>query len=99
MGIPEAGMSIERQNNDLGYSKENCVWATKTAQANNRRSSKVIEFGGESLTQAEWERKAGLRTGQLYERLKKGWSVERAITTTRGTIGGARPNSGRKPMK
>lgn len=99
MGIPENGMTLERRENDLGYSKENCVWATKTAQANNRRSSKIIEFGGESLTQAEWERKQGLRTGQLYERLKKGWSVERAIMTPRGTPGGIRPNSGRKPTK
>lgn len=99
MGIPEPGMTLERRKNDVGYSKENCVWATKTTQANNRRSSKVIEFGGESLTQAEWERKCGLRTGQLYERLKKGWSIERALLTPRGTPGGVRPNSGRKPMK
>lgn len=99
MGTPAKGMSLERRNNNLGYSKENCVWATKTTQANNRRSSKVIEFNGKSQTQIQWERELGLRVGQIYDRLSKGWSVERALSTSRGTAGGPRPNSGRKPMK
>lgn len=99
MGIPEKGMTLERRDNDLGYSKENCVWATKTAQANNRRSSKIIEFNGKSQTQAEWESQLGLRKGQIHDRLNKGWSIERALLTSRGTVGGSRPNSGRKPMK
>jgi hypothetical protein len=99
MGIPEKGMTLERSNNDLGYSKENCIWATKTAQANNRRSSKIIEFNGKSQTQAEWEKELGLRSGQIYERLSRGWSFDRALLTPRGTPGGVRLNSGRKPMK
>ena len=99
MGIPDDGMTLERKKNDLGYSKENCVWATKTTQANNRRSSKIIEFNGASRTQAEWEDEFGLRKGQIYDRLSKGWSIERALLTPRGTPGGVRPNSGRKPMK
>jgi hypothetical protein len=70
MGVPEKGMTLERSNNDLGYSKENCVWATKTTQANNRRSSKTIEFNGKSLTQAEWEKELGLRMGQIYDHVR-----------------------------
>ena len=43
MGFQPEGLSIERINNDLGYSKENCKWATVTEQARNRRSTKLDE--------------------------------------------------------
>ena len=35
---PAPHRTIERKNNDLGYFKGNCIWATKTDQSRNRRS-------------------------------------------------------------
>ena len=42
MGEKPEGMSIERLNNDSGYSPNNCIWADAVTQANNRRARKSV---------------------------------------------------------
>jgi hypothetical protein len=45
VGIPPKGMTLERKNNDLGYYKENCYWASRQEQALNRRLFKTNRTG------------------------------------------------------
>lgn len=45
MGKKPEGLTIERTNNNLGYFKENCVWATCTQQLRNQRIQKRNKTG------------------------------------------------------
>ena len=45
---PSSKHSIDRINNDKGYSKDNCRWATTKEQSHNKRSNKEINNIGSS---------------------------------------------------
>lgn len=81
MGPRPEGCSIDRIDNSKGYSKENCRWASAKEQARNRKSSVLIEFNGKTQCITEWAEEIGIAVGTLYQRLHKGWSVEKALTT------------------
>lgn len=69
---PSPRHSIERTNNDLGYSKANCVWATKLTQINNRRTTLFVEYDGERMPFAEACRRSGVGYNTAYNRKVKG---------------------------
>jgi len=85
MGDAPIGMSLDRINNDKGYSKENCRWATQVEQGRNTRSSRNITFNGETQCLSEWAHKTGVSVTALHSRLKRGWSAEQALTTQKAT--------------
>ena len=80
MGEVPQGMSIERIDNSLGYSKENCRWATRIEQGGNKRNNVLITHAGETIHAAGWDRKLGFSKGTVQKRLHLGWTIERAIT-------------------
>jgi hypothetical protein len=50
MGRCPDGHSIERIDNNRGYSKENCCWADSITQGNNKRNNVMITYRGETMT-------------------------------------------------
>jgi len=71
------GLTLERIDNNKGYSKENCRWATKAEQANNRSTN--ILFKGESII--ECAKRLGAKPLAIYKRIERGWSLERSFNT------------------
>lgn len=74
---PTSKHTIDRKNNSLGYSPENCRWATSVEQANNRRTSRMVTRGHESDTAANWAAKLSIPYGVLYNAAKRnGWNID-----------------------
>lgn len=68
---PSTKHSLERINNDLGYSKENCRWATNEEQANNKRSNRFITYNNETLTVSQWAHKFNVAPIFIFKKLYK----------------------------
>lgn len=74
-------LTIDRINNDKGYSPDNCRWTSFNVQANNKRNSAYIECNGAKKTYSQWAEETGIKKATLWARINVyGWSVEKAIT-------------------
>jgi len=86
---PSIKHTLERIDNDQGYSPNNCRWATRLEQGRNTRKTHHIEFNGETLTLREWANRYSINYDTLRNRLfTHGWPIERALTTPVAGPGG-----------
>lgn len=90
---PTKWYMLERKDNDGPYCLDNCIWALPIVQANNKRNNKIITAFGRKMTQAQWAREMGLPVKTLFERLNRGWEVERALSVPVGKARSGRSSS------
>ncbi len=79
MGKCPDGMSIDRIDNNKGYSKENCRWATSLEQSNNTRSNNIFYIENEKLTLTQLAEKWKCSRNSLKMRIKRGATIQDLI--------------------
>ena len=70
------GLTIDRINNELGYSPDNCRWATTAQQNRNYSRNHVITYDGRTLCLADWADELGINRATLLWRIKAGKPIE-----------------------
>lgn len=80
MGSRPEGCTLDRIDGTKGYSPENCRWATPKEQSTNSGSVRLLTFNNVTKTSAEWARTMNISYAMLCKRIRRGWSVEKALT-------------------
>ena len=79
--------TIDRIDNNKGYSPDNCRWVDQKAQNNNYSRNRVIEYNGEKHNVSEWSTITGIPYYTLMNRIRRGYTVEELFTIP---VGGKR---------
>lgn len=69
---PTGKHTIERKDTNGNYEPNNCVWATRSEQANNKRNNRQITIDGVTKTLAQWAEVSGVTESGIRGRLKRG---------------------------
>jgi hypothetical protein len=83
MGEKPEGGTLDRIDNNKGYSKDNCRWVSMLVQQNNRRNNQHVTINGITKTYSEWARVAGVSKSTISHRVSKGMTGEAVIAPTK----------------
>lgn len=72
-------LTIDRIDNNKGYSPDNCRWIDRFEQMSNTRKNRLLTYNGKTQCLAKWAREYNLKYATLIQRLELGWELERAL--------------------
>ena len=81
----EENLTLDRIDNNKDYCPSNCRWITPKQQSNHRTNNVYYTFNGETKTSKQWCEIFNISQTTLLDRLKRGWTLEQALTiSTKG---------------
>jgi hypothetical protein len=81
---PSPQHTLDRINNNRGYSPANCRWALPTTQSNNRHTTRLFAYKGAQDTLRGFAKRYEISYKLLKNRLELGWTLAKAIATPLG---------------
>jgi hypothetical protein len=76
---PKDSFSLERINNNRGYSPANCKWASRSEQNSNKRDIPLYEYKGKKYTCRQLCALTGVNPATFKYRIKQGNSIKAAL--------------------
>jgi len=75
-------LTLDRKDNQKGYSPENCKWSTLRTQSRNKRNNVWLKAFGEIKCMEDWgsDTRYQANSLQIWKRLKRGWNEEKAVS-------------------
>lgn len=77
----ERNTTLERVNVNGNYEPENCIWTTNSRQGRNKRITVKYKYKGKEYSLYDLADLADINPGTLESRLRRGWSIEKAVET------------------
>jgi len=71
--------TIDRIDSSMGYSPDNCRWASSKEQGNNRRTTRWVEIQGIRKTVTQWSEVSGVGSKTILYRLNRGLPAQQAV--------------------
>lgn len=73
------GLTLDRRDNDKGYSASNCRWTDRRTQAQNKRTARVIDTPKGPMNVSEAAREFGVKASTILYRIKQGWPDDKLL--------------------